>query len=136
MRRTLSDAAINRRYKEINTFERQLRDRGTQVVKLCLHISYDEQRNRLLRRLRDPTKQWKFSEHDIHERGYWDDYMAAFDAAITATATAVAPWFIIPSDHKWFRNLAISSIIVETLESLDMQFPRPAISPLKRDSSS
>ena len=124
VKRTLPEDAIKKRYTEINAFERELARRGTRVVKFCLHISYDEQRERLRQRLLDPVKQWKFAQNDLKERGFWDDYESAFDAAITATSTAQAPWYIIPADHKWFRNWAVSHILIEALNDMKPQFPR------------
>ncbi len=124
------------RYAQINAFEKLLADNNTKILKFYLHISKKEQKRRFDERVDDPTKNWKLSAADFAERQYWSEYMDAYEDVFSRCTTAYAPWFIIPSDHKWFRNLAISSIIVETLESLDMQFPRPAISPLKRDSSS
>jgi PPK2 family polyphosphate:nucleotide phosphotransferase len=127
VRRSLPDTQIDKRCREINTFEKELRDAGTTVVKLCLHISYDEQRKRLLERLRDPAKRWKFAAADIKERGHWDAYQSAFDATITATSTDVAPWYIIPADHKWFRTWAVSHILIESLEAMGPKFPKPRL---------
>lgn len=127
VRRTLPDRVIARRYREINDFERKLLESGTHTVKLFLHISYDEQRARLLRRLRDPARQWKFAASDIKERGHWDEYQGAYDAAITATSTDVAPWYVIPADHKWFRNWAVSHILIEELGAMKPKFPKPQL---------
>jgi PPK2 family polyphosphate:nucleotide phosphotransferase len=127
VRRTLPDSQIDKRCREINRFESSLRETGTTIVKLFLHISYDEQRSRLLQRLNDPAKRWKFAAADIRERGHWDAYQSAFDAAITATSTELVPWYIIPADHKWFRTWAVSHILIETLEAMGPQFPKPRL---------
>ena len=116
----------SRRYDEINRFERLLTDNGVVVVKLLLHISKDEQRRRFEERLRDPTKQWKLTPGDFEDRKYWDDYAAAYEEALTRCSTPDAPWFIVPANKKWFRNLAVAHILVETLEALDMRFPKPS----------
>lgn len=118
---------ITRRYIEINNFEKELVRTGTKVVKLCLHISYDEQGRRLLDRLKDPTKRWKFSEHDIDERAFWDDYMSAYSLAITNCSTPTAPWYLIPADDKAYRNWAVSKILVETLREMDPKYPQPKL---------
>ena len=118
---------ITRRYVEINNFEKELMRTGTKVIKFCLHISYDEQRRRLLDRLKDPTKRWKFSEHDIDERGYWDDYMSAYSLAITKCSPPEAPWYVIPADDKDYRNWAVSRILVETLREMDPKYPQPKL---------
>jgi PPK2 family polyphosphate:nucleotide phosphotransferase len=127
VRRTLPDPVIARRYQEINEFERKLLQSGTHTIKLFLHISYDEQRARLLRRLRDPARRWKFAANDIKERGHWDEYQGAYDAAITATSTEVAPWYVIPANHKWFRNWAVSHILIEALGQMQPKFPKPQL---------
>jgi PPK2 family polyphosphate:nucleotide phosphotransferase len=127
VRHTLPDRAIARRYQEINEFERRLLESGTHTVKLFLHISYDEQRARLLRRLRDPARRWKFAANDIKERGHWDEYQAAYDAAITASSTEVAPWYVVPANHKWFRNWAVSHILTEVLREMQPKFPKPQL---------
>ena len=124
VKKTIPDSAIAKRYREINEFERGLHESGTQIVKLCLHISFEEQRQRLRQRLLDPTKRWKFSEQDLVERGHWDDYMSAYDAAIDATSTAIAPWYIIPANHKWFRNWVVSHILIETLGEMNPRYPK------------
>jgi len=112
------------RYDEINRFERNLDESGVKILKFFLHISKEEQEKRFQERLHDPRKKWKFSKNDTRERKRWDDYVDAYEAALSRCSTEYAPWFIIPSDHKWFRNLAISQIIVETLEEFDMHYPK------------
>src|SRR5690348_6801401 len=101
-----SAAVIERRYAEINKFEAELARAGTTIVKFCLHISYDEQRNRLLARLDDPNKRWKFNENDIAERAHWDDYMAAYGLAVGRCTTPAAPWYVIPANDKLYRDWA------------------------------
>ena len=120
-------AVIDLRYNQINEFEKQLVRGGTTVVKLCLHISYAEQRKRLMDRLRDPDKHWKFSEHDIDERAYWDDYMSAYGLAITRCSTQWAPWYVVPADDKVYRNWAVTMILLETLRQMDPEYPRPKL---------
>ena len=111
------------RYDQINAFEHRVNQAGTTIVKCFLHISYDEQRERLLARLDDPTKHWKFRERDIDERALWRDYMAAYDDAIEQCSSDEAPWFVIPADHKWYRNWAIATLLVEALERMDPRYP-------------
>lgn len=118
---------IERRYSQINEFEKQLVRGGTSVVKLCLHISYGEQRKRLMDRLRNPDKHWKFSEHDIDERAYWDEYMSAYGLAVTRCSTQWAPWYVVPSNDKLYRNWAVTKILLETLRQMDPQYPRPRL---------
>jgi PPK2 family polyphosphate:nucleotide phosphotransferase len=117
----------SRRYDQINAFEKELVAHNTQILKFYLHISRDEQLKRFKERLNDPAKQWKISEADYKERAYWDDYMAAYEEAISRCSTEHAPWFIIPADHKWFRDLAIARIVVEHLESMKMKYPKPTV---------
>lgn len=112
------------RYDQINEFERRVTETGTTIVKCFLHISYDEQRERLLARLDDPTKHWKFRERDIDERALWQDYMAAYDDAISRCSSGEAPWFVIPADHKWYRDWAIGTLLVETLERMEPRYPQ------------
>jgi PPK2 family polyphosphate:nucleotide phosphotransferase len=114
------------RYRHINHFEALLHDAGTRVVKLFLHISREEQADRLRKRLENPEKRWKFQRGDLAERERWDDYVAAYEEAIARTSTAHAPWYVIPGDHKWFRNWAVSRVVIETLADMDPQFPAPA----------
>jgi PPK2 family polyphosphate:nucleotide phosphotransferase len=115
-----------RRYHHINHFEELLHDARTRVVKLFLHISPEEQARRLQARLDDPTKRWKFNPGDLAERRRWDDYMAAYEDAIAHTSTEHAPWYVIPADRKWFRNWAVSRIVLEALEAMDPRYPDPA----------
>ena len=112
------------RYDQINCFEKNLAENDVKLLKFFLHISREEQEKRFQERLHDPRKKWKFSKADAAERKRWDDYVTAYEAVLSRCSTEYAPWFIIPSDHKWFRNLAISRIIVETLEEFDMHYPK------------
>ena len=116
-----------RRYEHIRGFEQMLADEGTTIVKLFLHISKDEQRARLQERLDNPAKHWKFEHGDIAERAHWDAYTDAYEQAIAETSTKSAPWYVIPSDRKWYRNLVISQLLIDKLESLNMAYPEPAI---------
>ncbi len=118
-------AVWGQRYDQINEFEKLLADTGTTILKFFLHISKEEQKARFEARLQDPRKNWKFSQGDVEERAYWDGYMRAFEAALSRCSTPWAPWYVIPANHKWYRNLAVSQIIVETLERLDMHYPPP-----------
>jgi PPK2 family polyphosphate:nucleotide phosphotransferase len=118
---------IERRYGLINEFEKDLDKSRTKVIKICLHISYEEQRRRLLERLTTPEKRWKFSEHDIDERAYWDEYQAAYGMAITRCSTPWAPWYIVPANNKDYRNWAVARILVETLDEMDPQYPQPKL---------
>ncbi|HEY8814833.1 MAG TPA: PPK2 family polyphosphate kinase [Candidatus Dormibacteraeota bacterium] len=118
---------IEKRYQLINQFEKELVKSGTTIIKFCLHISYDEQRTRLLDRLDDPNKHWKFHETDIDERRFWDDYMSAYGIAITKCSTPWAPWYVIPADDKDYRNWAVAKIISETLDDMDPQYPKPKL---------
>jgi PPK2 family polyphosphate:nucleotide phosphotransferase len=118
---------IERRYRQINEFEKEVVKSGTTIIKFCLHISYDEQRSRLLDRLRDPDKHWKFHESDIDERRFWDDYMGAYGIAITNCSTKWAPWYVIPANNKDYRNWAVAKIIRDTLADMDPQYPKPKL---------
>ncbi|MCA0304101.1 MAG: polyphosphate kinase 2 family protein [Proteobacteria bacterium] len=115
------------RYDHINAFERLLVDSGTTVLKFFLWISKEEQLARFKERLDDPARQWKISDSDYTERNYWDDYSAAYEEMLERCSTKHAPWFVIPSNHKWFRNLAVSSIIVDAMEGMKMQMPKPTV---------
>jgi PPK2 family polyphosphate:nucleotide phosphotransferase len=112
------------RYQEINEFERMLTEEGTTILKFYLHIDRKEQMKRLQERLDDPTKHWKFSADDIHERRFWGEYTKAYQEALERTSTPWAPWYIVPSNHPWFRDLIVSSVIVKTLRDLDMKYPK------------
>jgi len=116
----------SRRYGQINDFERMLRQNGVHMLKFFLHISRGEQLKRLKTRLDDPTKHWKADPADFEEREHWDDYVDAYEDALGKCSKPHAPWFVIPADKKWFRNLAVSEIIVEVLGDIDMRFPKPA----------
>jgi PPK2 family polyphosphate:nucleotide phosphotransferase len=113
------------RYEYINQFERLLTASGVTILKFYLHISKDEQKERLQARLEQPHKRWKFNPADLDERNRWDDYMKAFEAAFERCSPAEAPWHIVPANKKWYRNLIISETIVNTLEGLNMQYPQP-----------
>jgi PPK2 family polyphosphate:nucleotide phosphotransferase len=115
------------RYAQINEFERYLADTGVVIVKLFLHNSKDEQKQRLERRLADPTRQWKVALDDFAQRKRWKEYARAYEDAITKCNSKAAPWYVVPADKKWFRNLAVSQILVETLEGLEMRFPKPTV---------
>ena len=112
------------RYRSINDFERHLSENGTRVVKFYLHVSREEQRKRFLERLDKPEKNWKFSLRDVLEREHWDDYMKAYEDAISATSTDWAPWYVVPADHKWFTRLVVGQVIGTTLEELRVDYPR------------
>ena len=113
----------NKRYESIRNFEKHLTENGTIVIKFFLHVSKDEQKQRFLDRINDPGKNWKFAVGDLKERALWTDYMKAYEQAIQQTSTPDAPWYVIPADQKWFARLAISEIIAETLEGLNLKFP-------------
>jgi PPK2 family polyphosphate:nucleotide phosphotransferase len=121
------ESVWSRRYEQINDFEKMLLENGTHILKFYLHIDPDEQLRRFKQRIDDPARHWKISDGDYAERPFWDAYTAAFEDAVGKCSTEQAPWFVIPSNHKWFRNLAISRIVVETLESLTMAFPEPSV---------
>ena len=116
----------SRRYDQINAFEQLLADEGTTILKFFLYIDRDEQRERFQARLDDPTKRWKFRLGDLEERKHWDDYIAAYEDALSRCSTASAPWYVIPSNKKWFRNLAVTDILADTLDELDPRYPEPA----------
>jgi PPK2 family polyphosphate:nucleotide phosphotransferase len=112
-----------RRYDHINAFERMLAEEGTTILKFFLHISKEEQAERLRERLEDPAKHWKFSLGDLDERERWSDYAAAFEEMLSRTSTEWAPWYVVPADRKWYRNLVVGSVITETLAGLGMEYP-------------
>jgi len=119
----VAESVWRARYDHINAFERLLADSGVTIRKFYLHISKAEQKERFEKRLRDPRKNWKFARGDLRERKLWDNYMAAFEEALSRCSTHNAPWYIIPADKKWYRNLIVSRILVKALESLDMSYP-------------
>ena len=119
--------AWSRRYDQINSFEQMLSENHVKILKFFLHISKDEERKRFQKRIDDKKRNWKLSQADFAERKYWDDYTRAYEEALTRCSTPAAPWFIIPANKKWFRNLAVSLIITETLADMKMKFPKPKI---------
>jgi len=119
-------ATCKSRYQQINEFEKHLVENGTTILKFYLHISKDEQKQRLIERRDTPSKQWKFNPSDLASRAQWGDYMDAYTDAISATSTRHAPWFIVPANSKLQRNLVISNVICNTLESLKMEYPKAA----------
>jgi PPK2 family polyphosphate:nucleotide phosphotransferase len=118
-------AVWGRRYARINAWERRQAAQGTSIVKVFLHLSPDEQKERLLARLEDPRKHWKVGAHDIDERALWDDYQAAYLTALERCSTDVAPWYVVPADRKWYRDWAVSSLLLETMRGLDLGWPVP-----------
>ncbi|MCX6150401.1 MAG: polyphosphate kinase 2 family protein [Ignavibacteriales bacterium] len=119
----INDNIWKLRYNQINNFERYLYENGTYVIKFFLHISKEEQKKRFIKRIDDPSKNWKFGEEDIKERNFWDEYQKCYQEAISETSKKHASWYIIPSDKKWFARLVISEIIVKTLKSMDLKYP-------------
>ena len=119
------EAEIERRYGAINDFENQLVDDGTVILKCMLHVSYEKQRERLLARLDEPEKQWKFKPDDVDERAHWDDYREAYEIALERCHTDAAPWYVVPSDHKWYRNWAVGQILLEALRGMRLEWPEP-----------
>jgi polyphosphate kinase 2 (PPK2 family) len=115
----------SKRYDHIRQFERLLVDEGTVVVKLFLNISKDEQRDRLQARLADPEKTWKFNKGDLEDRKLWDQYQEVYEAMIRETSTDQAPWYVVPANRKWYRNLVVSSTLIDTLERMDLRMPEP-----------
>lgn len=126
----LTDGIWQQRYEDINAFERHLSRNGTVILKFFLNVSYDAQRQRFLERLEDPSKHWKFSDRDLHERQYWDQYTVAIEEMLSATSTPWAPWYVMPADDKWPMRALVGHIITERLERLELK--RPEVSPEKR----
>jgi PPK2 family polyphosphate:nucleotide phosphotransferase len=120
-----SERVWKRRPRQINEFERMLTDEGTTVVKVFLHVSREKQRERLQERLENPEKSWKFRLEDLDDRARWNDYMAAYEDVLAETSTSWAPWYVIPADRNWVRNLAVAEVLVHVLEQLDPKFPPP-----------
>jgi PPK2 family polyphosphate:nucleotide phosphotransferase len=125
VRKFASPEAIERRYDEINAFEKLLAQNGTKILKFMLHISKEEQAARLRERVDSPDKRWKFNPGDLDDRALWTEYMTAYETAVTRCSTPHAPWYVIPADRNWVRNAAIARIVRETLEEMDPQYPQP-----------
>jgi PPK2 family polyphosphate:nucleotide phosphotransferase len=123
--KNITTGVCKKRYDQINAFEHHLTENGTTILKFFLNIDFEEQKKRLQARLEDPTKQWKFNPTDLKERKLWPVYMKAYEDAIAKTSTVYAPWYIIPANRKWYRDLVISRILVEALENLKMKYPQP-----------
>lgn len=126
VRQLAEPAEIERRYDAINAFEKRMADRGAVIIKCMLHLSRDEQRERLLARLDERSKQWKFLPEDIDERQLWGDYQAAYETVLERCNTEAAPWYVIPSDRKWYRNWAIGELLREALNAMDLDWPKPS----------
>ena len=120
-----------KRYEQINAFEKHLTENNVTILKFFLHISREEQKRRIEDRMKDPAKRWKLSPTDFKEREYWDDYQEAYEDVLNQCSTAWAPWYVIPADKKWFRNLAVAEIMLETLESMKMKFPKASFDTTK-----
>lgn len=125
--RLIARDVANQRLDDINEFESFLADNDVLILKFYLHISRDEQTRRLQARIDDKNKHWKLSDADIHERQFWPRYMDAYNDVLSATSRKYAPWFVIPSDNKWYRNVAISAIIVDLMQSLKLKYPQPTV---------
>ena len=121
----ISDAACQQRFEHINAFEKMLVEEGTTILKFYLHISKDEQKKRLQARIKNPAKHWKFDPGDLAERKLWDEYMVAADDMLKHTSANKAPWFVVPADRKWYRNLIVAQAIIDSLESLKLAYPEP-----------
>jgi len=117
----------SKRFDAINAFEHELVEEGNTILKFFLHISREEQARRLEERIQDPTKRWKLNPADFHERRYWNDYQSAYEDVLERTNTAWAPWYLLPADHKWLRNLAISAILVDLLKRMKLRYPEPKV---------
>lgn len=120
---------VEGRYDHINAFERLLADRGTRIVKVMLHISKEYQRERLQRRLRKPDKHWKFEPGDLKDRALWDEYQDAYGIALTRCSTEHAPWYVVPAERRWFRDLVVTQLMVDAMEQMDPQYPPPKFDP-------
>ena len=125
VKQLVPEAVWKRRYNQIEEFEELLAESGTTIVKIFLHIDKDEQAERLQARLDDPEKNWKFNVGDLEDRKLWDDYQKAYEDAIAKTDCDTAPWYVVPANKKWFRNLAVSQILVETLQAMNLKIPEP-----------
>ena len=131
VKKLMPDEVWKRRYRHVVEFERMLAEEGTTILKLFLHISKKEQKERLEKRLENPRKHWKFNPDDLQDRKRWDDFQRAYEDVIEKTSTSFAPWFIIPADRKWYRNLCVAKLFANVLESLDLEFPAVDFDPAK-----
>lgn len=131
VKKLLPESVWKKRYRHIVDFEQMLCDEGTTIIKCFLNISKDEQKARLESRLREKTKHWKFHPDDLKDRALWDDFMAVYNDLLPRTSTDDAPWYVIPANRKWYRNLVVASIVVDTLKQLHMRFPEPDWDPKK-----
>ena len=122
-RALITEDIWHRRYRQIRDFERHLSENGTVIIKFYLHVSKEEQRERLLDRIHDPDKNWKFSPGDTHERSYWDSYIQAYETMLENTATEDAPWYVLPADNKWYTRFLVSEIILQKMKEMDPQYP-------------
>lgn len=122
----INDRVATRRFDQIKEFEELLTENGTAIVKFFLYISKDEQKQRLVERVEDPEKRWKFNEGDLEERKLWDDYLRVFEDVISKTSTDSAPWYIVPANRKWFRNLLVAQVVAEALEAMNLGCPTPS----------
>jgi PPK2 family polyphosphate:nucleotide phosphotransferase len=127
VRKLAKPEEIERRFAAIERFERRLAADGTTIVKVCLHISAGEQRRRLLARLEDDTKRWKFNPGDLDDRDRWAEFQAAYEEAIRRTDADHAPWYVVPADHKWYRNFAVTEVLTETIDEMDPHYPQPVL---------
>ena len=127
VRELVAEERWRKRYEHINDFERLLIDEGTTIVKLFFHISAEEQRARLQARLDDPSKRWKFRQGDLDDRKLWPKFQDAYEEMLSRTSTDSSPWYVVPSNRKWYRNLVVSSILIDTLEGMNCQFPAPEV---------
>jgi PPK2 family polyphosphate:nucleotide phosphotransferase len=123
VKKIFPDEVWKRRQRHVIEFERMLAEEGTTIVKIFLHISKEEQKRRLLSRLENPAKHWKFNPDDLADRARWSEFMHAYEEVISKTSTELAPWYVVPSDRKWYRNLCVARIMLDTLKGLNMQFP-------------
>ena len=129
VRKLAAAAEVERRYEEINRFEKHLADNGTRILKFMLHVSKEEQAERLRERVENPKKQWKFNPGDLEDRKLWSEFMAAYETAVNRCSTPHAPWYVIPSNRNWVRNAAIAHIVRTTLEEMDPRYPKPVWDP-------
>ena len=125
VKKLFEDAVWKRRYRHVLEFERMLAEEGTTIIKIFLHISKEEQKERLLSRVDNPTKHWKFHPDDLSDRGLWDEFQRAYESLIEKTSTRYAPWYVIPANRKWYRNLCVARLFADSLEDLDMRYPEP-----------